>query len=91
MIFEFDTFAIGITESKVDQPDGAIVVDEEILGLEISVDDVELVNVLDAGDDLLKYGACFILGDSVLFHCLLLGFDNIVKKLSGIHVLHDQE
>lgn len=41
-------------------------VDKKVLGFEISVDDVELVKVLDATDDLLEDLACFGLGDSGL-------------------------
>ena len=58
------TFAVGVAESEVDEADGAIVVDEEVLWLEVSVDDVEFVDVLDAGDDLLEDAAGLLLGYS---------------------------
>lgn len=57
------TFPIGIGKSEVDEADGAVVVDEEVLGLEVPVDDVEAVDVLDAADDLLEDGAGLVLGD----------------------------
>lgn len=58
------TFTVGVAESKVDQADSAIVVDEEVLGLEVTVDDVEFVDVLDAGNDLLEDAAGLLLGYS---------------------------
>ena len=58
------TFAVGVAESEVDQSDGLVVVDQQILRFEVSVDDVEFVDVLYSSDDLLEDGASFALGDS---------------------------
>ncbi len=58
------TFAVGVAESEVDQSDGLVVVDQQILWFEVSVDDVEFVDVLYSSDDLLEDGASFALGDS---------------------------
>lgn len=57
-------FFIGVGESEVDNSNGVIVVKEQVFWLEISVDDVEFMDVLDAADDLLKESASLLFGYS---------------------------
>ena len=59
-------------------------VKKEVFGLEVSVDDAELVEVLDAADDLLEE-----LAGLDLFQLLL--FDDIVEQFASTHELHYQE
>ena len=58
------TLAVGVAKSEVYDSDGSVVVNEQILRFEVSMHDVELMDVLDASDDLLEDGAGFVLGDS---------------------------
>jgi hypothetical protein len=51
------TFPIGIAESEVDQSNGAIIINEQVLRLEVSMDDIESMNVLYSSNNLLKDGA----------------------------------
>lgn len=58
------TFAVGVAEPKVYKSYGAVVVDEQVFWFEITVDDIELVNVLYPSYNLLKDSTGLILGYS---------------------------
>lgn len=58
------TLPVSIAQAEIDQPDSPVVVDQQVLGLEVPVDDVELVDVLDSTDYLLENRAGLGFGDS---------------------------
>jgi hypothetical protein len=51
---------VEVAQAEVDDLDVLVLVQQQVLGLEVSVDDAELVDVLDAGDDLLEELAGFL-------------------------------
>lgn len=57
------TFPVGITQAKVHQPNGTVIVDQQIFRLEVTMNDVELVDVLNASYDLLEDGAGLVFCD----------------------------
>lgn len=75
---------VGIAEPKINQLQIVLVVEQQILGLEISVNDAQLVQVLDRALDLLEEFASFLLGQ-------LLLLDDVVEELAPRNILHDQE
>lgn len=75
---------VGIAEPKINQLQIVLVVEQQILGLEISVNDAQLVQVLDRALDLLEELARFLLGQ-------LLLLDDVVEELAPRNILHDQE
>lgn len=75
---------VGVGEAEVDQLEGAVEINEQILGLEVPVDDAELVQVLDAGDELPEELAGLMLLQPFLF------YDHLEELPLG-HVLHHQE
>lgn len=73
----------GVGEAEVDDFDVLLVIEQQVLRLEVPVDYVEVVHVLDAGDDLLvELAGLFLLQFGVL--------DDVVEELSTAGVLHDQ-
>ena len=60
----------------------AFPIQEKVLGLQISVDDVQFVKVLDSCDYLVEEIYSFWLLDALVF-------DDVVKELSARRVLHD--
>lgn len=75
---------VGIAEPKINQLQIVLVVEQQILRLEISVNDAQLVQVLDRALDLLEELARFLLGQ-------LLLLDDVVEELAPRDILHDQE
>lgn len=75
---------VGIAEPKINQLQIVLVVEQQILGLEISVNDAQLVQVLDRTLDLLEELARLLLGQ-------LLLLDDVVEELAPRNILHDQE
>jgi len=75
---------VGIAEPKINQLQIVLVVEQQILGLEISVNDAQLVQVLDRALDLLEELARLLLGQ-------LLLLDDVVEELAPRNILHDQE
>ena len=59
---------VGIAESKIDNFDLTVMIEEEVLGLHISMNYTELVEIVDPRDDLLKEFAGFLLTQFVKFH-----------------------
>ena len=59
-------------------------VQKQVFRFQVSVDDAQLVQVLNTTDDLLEELACFR-----LFQLLLL--DDVVEKFASTDKLHDQE
>ena len=53
-------------EAKVDDPDVAIAVEEEVLRLDVAVDDIIRVEVRDAGDNLLEEALALVLAQPAL-------------------------
>jgi hypothetical protein len=82
----FESFAvlISVGESKVNDSDGLIIVNQNIFQFKISVNNFQFMTVLDTADDLIEYLTSFI-----LIHSLLL--DDVVKQFSPTKKLHDQE
>lgn len=58
-------------------------IEEEVFGLQVSVDDVEFMDILDSSNNLVKELAGFLLFDSVVL-------DNVFKELSSACILHDE-
>lgn len=75
---------VGIAEPKINQLQIVLVVEQQILWLEISVNDAQLVQVLDRALDLLEELARLLLGQ-------LLLLDDVVEELASRDILHDQE
>lgn len=75
---------VSIGQSKIDNPDGLIVIDEAVLQFEIAVHNPQFMNIFDATDDLLED-----LAGLLLLHPLLA--DDVIEELSPLHVLHHQE
>lgn len=75
---------VSVAESEIDNPDGLVVVHEQILKLQVPVHNAQFMNVLDPTDDLLEHFAGFILA-----HLLLL--DDVVEEFASLHVLHHEE
>lgn len=69
--------------AKVGNLDVALAVEEQVLGLEVAVADVEPVAVVDARDDLLEVVQRLVRAELALLH-------EVVKQLPAGHVLHDQ-
>lgn len=63
--FESFIFTVGVGKSEINNPDGFVVVNQEILRFKIAMDDVQLMNVLNTADDLLEDFAGFGLRNSV--------------------------
>ena len=59
-----NTFAVGVAESEIDKTDSSIIIDEQVLGFEVAMDDIKFVDVLNSCDYLLEYGTGFVLGNS---------------------------
>ncbi len=59
-------FPISVRKPKINNPDSLIIVDQEILGFEIPMNDVQLMNVLNTTNDLLEYFTSFRLRDSAI-------------------------
>ena len=75
---------VGIAEPKINQLQIVLVVEQQILWLEISVNDAQLVQVLDRALDLLEELARLLLSQ-------LLLLDDVVEELAPRNILHDQE
>jgi len=75
---------VGIAEPKINQLQIVLVVEQKIFGLEISVNDAQLVQVLDRALDLLEELARLLLGQ-------LLLLDDVVEEFAPRNILHDQE
>ena len=73
-----------VAEAKVDDFDRRVLVEQQVLGLEIAVDDALVVAVVDAVDDHVEEARCLALLDAALFH-------NVVKQLAARSEFHDQE
>lgn len=80
--FEGGTLLIHVTEAEVDNFEGKIVVKEEILGLEISMADSTLMNVLNTRDELQVELAGLLFREPGVS-------DDVVEELTAIAVLHD--
>jgi hypothetical protein len=75
--------AIGVAEPEVNDFDVLVVIKQEILGLQVSVDNVQLVDILNAGVYLLeKLAGLVLLQTSVCY--------DIVEELTSTGVLHDE-
>lgn len=55
--------AVGVREPEVDDLDVLFAVEEHVLGLEVTVDDAEAVQVVDAVDDLVEEAAGLALSE----------------------------
>jgi hypothetical protein len=74
---------ISIGQTKVNYLDVLVLVKQEVLWLQVSVHDVQSVQVLHSIHDLLEEPACLVLLDSSLSH-------DVVEQLSSTSILHDQ-
>jgi len=75
---------VGVAEAEIDQSNVFLVVQQQVLRLQISVHDAELVQILDSTNDLLEELAGFCL-------LKLLLLDDVVEELATADELHDQE
>ena len=74
---------VQITQAKVDNFQRLVIVYEQVLGLQVPVTDAELVDVVDAGDQLLEILASLPFFESLVLH-------DQVEKFAALHELHDQ-
>ena len=77
-------FVIHVRETEVYNLDIVLVVEQEVLRLEISVANFDLVNILDARYYLLEEPARFVLLKP-------LPLDDVVEEFTSTRVLHDEE
>lgn len=73
-----------IREAEVGDLDVEVVVEENVLGLEVAVDDLEAVGVLDAGDELLEETPRLRLGHAAVG-------DDVVEELAAGVLEHDDD
>ena len=67
-LYQLDcTFPVGITEAEIDQSDGLVIVNQQVLWFKVSVDDIQLMDILDSSYDLLEDGARFRLRNSACY------------------------
>ena len=76
-------FLVQITQAEVNQLDVVVVVEQKIFGLQVAVHDPQLVDVLDAREDLRVHLAGLFLGQAPVL-------DDVLKKLAAGTVLHDE-
>jgi hypothetical protein len=74
---------VEVAQPKVDDFDAVVVVEQKVFGLQVSVDNAQLVDVLDARYDLLVHLGCLLLFQPSIF-------DNVLEELSAGAILHDQ-
>lgn len=74
---------VQVAEAEVDDFDVVVMVEQKILWLQVSVHDAQLVDVLDARDDLLVH-LCGLL----LLQVAIL--NDVLEQLAARTVLHDQ-
>lgn len=76
--------SVHITQPEVDNFQSLVVVEQQVLRLQVSVADAALVDVLDAGDELLVHAAGRLLVEALMRH-------NIIEELTVLTILHDEE
>mmetsp|Transcript_27182 Transcript_27182/g.33812 ORF Transcript_27182/g.33812 Transcript_27182/m.33812 type:complete len:303 (+) Transcript_27182:888-1796(+) len=81
--FELLAFLVEVAEAEIDELNVVVVVEEEVLGLEVAMDDAQLVNILNARQNLRVHLAGFGLLEAPVL-------DNVLEKLSTRAVLHYQ-
>ena len=81
--FEGLSGLVGVGEAEINDLDVFLMIEKQILGLEISMNNTQLMKVLDASDYLMEEAASLRLLDS-------LALNDVVKELSSACVLHDQ-
>lgn len=74
---------VEVTETEIDKFDVIIVVEEKILGLQVSMDNAKFVDILNAREDLSVH-----LARLGLFQPSIL--DNVLEELAARTVFHDQ-
>jgi len=77
-------FLVHVTETEVDNLECLVVVEQQVLGLEVTVAHAALVQVLDARDQLLVELARLLLLQTRVPH-------DVVEQLAAVGVLHDHE
>ena len=63
-IYYGHTYLIGVTESKVNNFDFTVIVDQDVLWLQITVGNPNTMKILDSIDDLVKNSAGFVFRQS---------------------------
>lgn len=74
---------VSVTQTEVNDLDVLVVIKKEIFRLEVTMDNVQLVQVLDASDDLVEKGQSFRLLDPLILY-------DIVEELTATGILHDE-
>jgi hypothetical protein len=77
------TVFIGITKPKIDNFDAFVMVQEEIFWFEISMDDVESMDILNPCDDLLEELAGLFFFNSIVRN-------DVFEEFTATGILHDQ-
>jgi hypothetical protein len=72
-----------IAESKIDNLDVAVIIQKQIFGLQVTVDDVHCMYLLDSCNDLMEKAAGLGLLHSAIGH-------DVIEELATGGVLHDQ-
>ena len=73
-----------VAQSEIDKSDVLLMIEQQVLRLQVSVHNTELVQVFDSADYLLEE-----LASLSLFELLFL--DDVVEKLAAADKLHDEE
>ena len=74
---------IGVAEAEIDNFNVVVIVHEQILGLQVPVANAKLVEVLDAGYDLMKKLRRLLFPES-------LSVDYVLKELASSRILHHE-
>ncbi len=82
--FQLLSFLVGVGKPEINNFDVLFSVEKNVFRFEVSVDNSNLVDVLDAGNELVEHFGCFGLLET-------LAVDNVVKEFPFLHELHDEE
>ena len=80
--FQSVTLIVHVGKTKIDDLDVVLVIQQKILGLEISVTNANFMDILNTRYYLLEKPACFILLQSFPFH-------DVVEQFSAAGVFHN--
>ena len=75
---------VHVGEAEIHNLNVVLVIKQQVLRLEVSMADLDLVDIFDARDDLLDEPTALLLLEA-------LSLDDVVKQLSAGSILHDEE
>lgn len=82
--FQLLSFLVGVGKTEINDFDVFFSVEQNVFRFEVSVDNTDLVDVFDAGNELVEHFDGFWLLETLVV-------DDVVKEFSFLHELHDEE